>query len=303
MKKEEIIAKVKTLNLPKNSYVVFGSCPLALAEIREAKDIDLLVSREVFAKLKKDGWQFLEKSPNDKPLVHDIFEAHDNWNFSSYYPTLEQLLGSATIVDEIPFASLDEVRKWKVSSGRPKDLADIELIDNHKNMKTIDREIVSALIFSKDGKLFQGMKNPKDGGVYSDCWHIPGGGIDSGEDKITALIREVREETGIEVPTEKVEFLDDKGRGESEKILKESGERVLCKMKFNVYKIVLDQNANDIAVSLDDDLVKYQWTNLTDLKNIKLTPPSIELGDYPFKYSMMVWICQGYPESRYQDIL
>lgn len=41
-------------------------------------------------------------------------------------------------------------------------------------MREIERQIVSALIFSKDGKLFQGMKDPNKGGVYSDCWHIPG---------------------------------------------------------------------------------------------------------------------------------
>lgn len=129
MQKEEIITKVKTLNLPKNSYVVFGSCPLAIAGLREAKDIDLLVSEEIFKKLRKDGWQELQKGPNDKPLVHDMFEAHDNWNFSSYNPTLQQLLMTATTIDGIPFASLEEVRKWKVASGRPKDHADIELID------------------------------------------------------------------------------------------------------------------------------------------------------------------------------
>jgi ClpP class serine protease len=33
-------------------------------------------------------------------------------------------------------------------------------------MRTKNREIVSALIFSKDGKLFQGMKAEKKGGVY-----------------------------------------------------------------------------------------------------------------------------------------
>ena len=144
-------------------------------------------------------------------------------------------------------------------------------------MRTIHREIVSALIFSKDGKLFQGMKNPKDGGVYTDCWHIPGGGIDEGEDKISALVREVQEETGIVVSLEKVELVDDKGHGESEKTLKETGERVLCKMKFNVYKVVLDQDASEVLVSLDDDLMKYQWTDLADIKNLKLTPPSVEL--------------------------
>ncbi len=144
-------------------------------------------------------------------------------------------------------------------------------------MRTIHREIVSALIFSQDGKLFQGMKNPKDGGVYADCWHIPGGGIDDGEDKLTALVREIKEETGITVPLDKIELVDDQGRGESEKVLKNTGERVLCKMKFNVYKITLDQNATDIRVNLEDDLVSYQWIDLVELKNVKLTPPSVIL--------------------------
>lgn len=130
MKKEEIIAKVKALNFPENSYIVFGSCPLAVAGLREANDIDLLVSKDIFFKLKENGWQELYKSANDRPLVHDVFEAHHTqWNFSSHAPTLEQLLSSALIVDSVPFASLEEVRKWKTSSGRPKDLIDIALID------------------------------------------------------------------------------------------------------------------------------------------------------------------------------
>ncbi len=144
-------------------------------------------------------------------------------------------------------------------------------------MHSITRDIVSALIFSKDGKLFQGMKDPKDGGVYADCWHIPGGGIDDGEKKIPALIREIKEETGIDISTNSIELVDDSGTGESEKILKETGERVLCTMNFNVYKVVLDQGAEDIVVSLDDDLVTYKWVDLDDLKDLKLTPPSISL--------------------------
>lgn len=129
MNKQEIIAKVKRLNLPNNEYVVFGSCPLAAAGLREAQDIDLFVSKAVLEKLKESGWQELYKSANDKPLVYDVFEAHDNWNFSSYSPPLEHLLSTATIIDGVPFVSLEEVRNWKISSGRPKDLADVELIE------------------------------------------------------------------------------------------------------------------------------------------------------------------------------
>lgn len=126
---QQIIARVKELGFPSSSYIVFGSCPMALAGIRESSDIDMLVSKELFAKLGEAGWQELEKTPEDKPLTHDVFEALDNWRFGAYNPTLEHLLSSATVVDGIPFASLGEVRKWKKASGRPKDLVDIELID------------------------------------------------------------------------------------------------------------------------------------------------------------------------------
>lgn len=43
------------------------------------------------------------------------------------------------------------------------------------------------------------MKDVNKGGVYTDCWHIPGGGIEEGEDKNSALMREVKEETGIDI--------------------------------------------------------------------------------------------------------
>jgi hypothetical protein len=131
MTRQDIVKKVKSLNLPRSTYIVFGSCPLAAAGLREANDIDMLVNDEVLNSLAQAGWRQLDKGSNDKPLTHDVFEAHNRWNFSSYSPTLEHLLKTADIIDGIPFASLDEVRKWKVSSGRPKDLKDIELIDNY----------------------------------------------------------------------------------------------------------------------------------------------------------------------------
>ena len=144
-------------------------------------------------------------------------------------------------------------------------------------MRTIHRDIVSALIFSKDGKLFQGMKDLHGGGVYADCWHIPGGGVDDGENRVVALIREIREETGIVLSPEQIELVDDVGRGETEKVLKDTGEHVLCAMNFFVYKVILDHDASEVRITLGDDLVAYQWTDINDLNNLKLTPPSIAL--------------------------
>ncbi len=142
-------------------------------------------------------------------------------------------------------------------------------------MKIIHRNIVSAMIFSKDGKLFQGKKHPENGGVYSGFWHIPGGGVKEGENKIEALKREILEETGIDISKYKIELLDDSGSRESDKILKDTGEKVLCKMKFFVYKVAIgDKRSDEIKVRIGSDLSIFRWSDINDCKEEEITPPS-----------------------------
>ena len=105
-------------------------------------------------------------------------------------------------------------------------------------MRIVERDIVAAVIFSKDNKILLGMKDPKDL-IYANTWGIPGGGIEEGETKIQALIREVMEETGIKIEEEKIELIDDTNSGESQKRLKENGEVVTVKMKYFTYKVTL----------------------------------------------------------------
>ena len=62
-------------------------------------------------------------------------------------------------------------------------------------MKT--RVIVCALISKDDKYLF--IKQNKSGGAYPNTLHIPGGGIDEGEDVDLAVRREIFEETGVRV--------------------------------------------------------------------------------------------------------
>ena len=137
----ELITRVTALKLPKNSFIIFGAGPLALAGLREAGDVDMQVTPETYYLLKRRGWKIRVKGPKDKPLVHADFEAHQNWDFCSYQPSFEHLLATATIVDGVPFMALEEVRKWKASDNRPKDLADIELIDAY--LKSRDNESIT----------------------------------------------------------------------------------------------------------------------------------------------------------------
>jgi 8-oxo-dGTP pyrophosphatase MutT (NUDIX family) len=146
-----------------------------------------------------------------------------------------------------------------------------------KKMRTIYRDCAVGLIVSKDNKFLFGKKDPEGGGVYVDCWHLPGGGIDDGETDEAALTREMREEVGIDISNANVSLLDDKGQGVSEKTLKDTGEVVLCQMKFKVFRIDIDSNAADISVTPGDDIQTTTWTEPGKLSDYKLTPPSVKL--------------------------
>jgi 8-oxo-dGTP pyrophosphatase MutT (NUDIX family) len=143
-------------------------------------------------------------------------------------------------------------------------------------MRTLHRDIVSTIIFSKDGKLLQAHKDPKSGGVYADCWHIPGGGVDNGETKERALVREIKEELGVDLSGYTPTLVDDIGRGNSIKTLPD-GEQVNCEMKFYIYRVDLATNAADTKITPGDDIKEFRWTDLAELSSIKITPPSVEL--------------------------
>jgi 8-oxo-dGTP pyrophosphatase MutT (NUDIX family) len=144
-------------------------------------------------------------------------------------------------------------------------------------MRVINREIVSAHIYSSDGKLLFALGAP--GAVYPNTWKIPGGGVDDGETREQALVREIKEETGIDTDGLSFELLVDDMTGEAEKTLKDTGERVLAKMKFYTYKVILPTTAAQTAVMLEPhEFTEYKWVDLSELKQLTLSPPSAELN-------------------------
>lgn len=138
-------------------------------------------------------------------------------------------------------------------------------------MRTIHRDIVGGFIFSKDGKLLLG-KNRK-GGVYEGTYVVPGGGVDKGETKESALHREMLEETGIDINNAEVMPLNT-ASGEHEKTLRDTGERVFVKMDFYNFRIDLNENAVDVVIKTEDDWYEPQWFDLKKLKEINLSEPT-----------------------------
>jgi hypothetical protein len=54
----------------------------------------------------------------------------------AYNPTIEELVDAADIINDVPFAPLTEVLKWKRAFGRPKDVQDVALIEQHLRMRS-----------------------------------------------------------------------------------------------------------------------------------------------------------------------
>ncbi len=141
-------------------------------------------------------------------------------------------------------------------------------------LRRITRDIVGGVLVSQDNKVFLGQH--RAGGVYQECWIIPGGGIEEGESQEDALHREMLEETGIDTTGCPIEFLNT-DTGSAEKILKTTGERVIVDMTFYDFRITLPLTAEKIPPSPDDELVRSHWYSIEELKGLRLSPPTEKL--------------------------
>jgi len=104
---------------------------MAAHGIRTTRDIDILVTTDLYEKLKEEGWKVQHWDSGAEYLAQGIFEVDDSWNYEPYNPTPEDIIKIAEIIDGIPFAPLEEVLKWKKAFGREKDRAHISLLEDY----------------------------------------------------------------------------------------------------------------------------------------------------------------------------
>lgn len=139
----------------------------------------------------------------------------------------------------------------------------------NSSMRTIQREIVGAFIFSSDSKLLLGKTN-----VYRDLWVVPGGGVNEGESYRSAVVREILEETGLDISTAFIEQVEIDLSGESPKTLKNTGEKVIVAMRFYNFVVKLSKPSNELNLKPSDDLIEARWFEVSKLKDLPLSPPT-----------------------------
>lgn len=143
-------------------------------------------------------------------------------------------------------------------------------------MNTIERQIAVAYVVSEDDKLLLGKKAPGGGGVYPDCLHNPGGGIEEGETGEQAVQRELLEESGIDAARGVLELVDNAGTGTSVKTLT-TGEQVAVNMRFMIYRLTLDIPSSMVKLTETGDLIEFDWYPVSKIQTFPLTPPAKEL--------------------------
>src|SRR3989344_2838985 len=121
-----VIEEVNKLNFPIGQYVVVGSSPMAIRGLKEAHDIDIVVTQELFGKCKTDGWETMPWTYPEK--VGQIYlkkvdvELYLDVNAGNFNPTTKELIERSDTIQGVPFITLEDMISFKKAYGREKHL-------------------------------------------------------------------------------------------------------------------------------------------------------------------------------------
>jgi len=122
-----LFKKVKGLKLPTGKYALFGSAPLGIRGIRDCRDIDIIVTEDLWNKYKDKGWEMRTMPHGGQYLINGEIELWKDWKPGEW--DIEELIAEAEVIDGLSFVKLEKVLEGKKLSGREKDLKDLEVIE------------------------------------------------------------------------------------------------------------------------------------------------------------------------------
>ena len=130
MDKKELIDKVKKLNFPLGKYALFGSAQMCLRGLRECKNIDIIVTSDLYTKLKFEPiWNVAIVKSGSESLNFENIEIFRDWKPGDW--NIKELIDKAEKIEGVPFVRIENVLKWKQLMNREKDIKDIETIKNY----------------------------------------------------------------------------------------------------------------------------------------------------------------------------
>ena len=140
---------IDKIGLPKDSYSIFGSGPMAIRGLREGRDVDIIVKPELWEILIK---KYSKKYENRIDLDH--LEIYKNW--LPWFNDANELIEESDIIEGYKFVKLQNVLTWKESFNRPKDKVDSEIIKEYLRqiskyaLKKLNMEVEEEFLKLKD---------------------------------------------------------------------------------------------------------------------------------------------------------
>ena len=130
-----LLEEFRKLNLPDKKYAIYGSGPLAVREIRKAKDLDVVVSNDLYEKLKEK--YFTDPKKWGRIKIGEI-EIYPPWCWEPEIKALEleKIIKRAELIEGLRFVRLDDLIKCKKKMGRLKDSKDINLVKEYLRHKS-----------------------------------------------------------------------------------------------------------------------------------------------------------------------
>lgn len=127
MDNSDLFQKIKELKLPIGGYALFGSAPLGIRGLKDCRDIDIIVTEELWNEYKGKNWNVGIMPHGSQYLWNGEIELWKDWKPG--YWKIQELIDEAEIIDGLPFVKLERVLESKKLRGNEKDFKDIEIIE------------------------------------------------------------------------------------------------------------------------------------------------------------------------------
>ncbi len=131
-KLKSMLEELDSLSLPVNEYIIAGSGPMGIRGIRDIKDLDLVVSDELWKRLAGKYETVDGDLGTKKIIISDMIEVLGTlsltYDESGLTPKVDELIEEAEFIEGHPYMSLSHTVFFKCKRRRKKDLDDVSLI-------------------------------------------------------------------------------------------------------------------------------------------------------------------------------